>query len=140
MNIFLLIGAALSAVASILHIGCILFGPTWYRFFGAGEKMVILSEKGSLQPTLITSVIVIVLAVWSFYALSGSGFIGQLPLLRMGLCIITGIYLIRGVLGFFLMANPLGRSSEFWLWSSVICFVIGIIHLIGLNQVWSLIV
>ena len=137
MNKFLIIGAALSAIASVVHIGCIFFGAPWYRFFGAGEQMAILSEQGSLQPTVITSFIATVLAAWSLYALSGSGFIGQMPVLRVGLCVITGIYIIRGVSGFFLMANPLGRSPEFWLWSSLICLTIGLIHLIGLKQVWS---
>jgi hypothetical protein len=137
VNIYLIIAAALSAIASALHIGCIFFGAPWYRFFGAGEQMAKLSEQGNLRPTLLTSFIVIVLATWSLYALSGSGLIAQLPFLTMGLCVITGIYLARGVLGFFLMAYPLGRSPEFWLWSSAICLVVGIIHLIGLKQVWS---
>jgi len=38
-NTFLMIGAALSGLAALLHVGCILFGAPWYRFFGAGEKM-----------------------------------------------------------------------------------------------------
>ena len=137
MNGYLLVGAVFSALASALHIGCILFGASWYRFFGAGEQMALLAEQGSVKPTLITSFIVIVLASWSLYALSGSGFIGDMPFLRWGLCVITGIYLTRGILGFFLMARPLGRSPAFWFWSSFICLTIGLVHLVGLAQVWS---
>ena len=55
MNIFLIIAGSLSAIAAILHLGCIYFGAPWYRFFGAGEQMAILAEQGSVQPTLITS-------------------------------------------------------------------------------------
>jgi hypothetical protein len=137
MNILLITGAVLSAIAAILHIGCIYYGAPWYRFFGAGEKMAILAEQGNIQPTLITSAIVLVLASWSIYALSGAGVILKLPFLKWVLGVITFIYLFRGVAGFFFIAQPLGRSPEFWLWSSIICLSFGIIHLIGLKQVWS---
>ena len=137
MNMFLIIAGALSAIVAILHIGCIYFGAPWYRFFGAGEKMAVLAEQGSLQPTLITSGIVLVLSICSLYALSGAGVIFRLPLLRVALVLITMIYLVRGIAGFFLVNSPMGRSSEFWVWSSSICLCLGIIHLIGLKNEWA---
>ncbi|MBQ0784040.1 MAG: hypothetical protein KBT66_07405 [Amphritea sp.] len=136
-NIYLSIGAALSAIVAVLHIGCIYFGATWYRFMGAGEKMATLAERGSVKPTIITSFIVLVFAIWSLYALSGAGVISQLPLLRWMLSAVTAIYLLRGVAGFFLYTNPLGRTPGFWLWSSGICLALGLIHMIGLKQVWA---
>jgi hypothetical protein len=136
-NLYLCIGAALSAIVAVLHIGCIYFGATWYRFMGAGEKMATLAERGSVQPTIITSFIVLVFAIWSIYALSGAGVINQLPLLRWVLSAVTAIYLLRGVAGFFLYINPLGRTPEFWLWSSGICLALGLIHMMGLKQVWA---
>ena len=136
-NIYLSIGAALSGLVAVLHIGCIYFGATWYRFMGAGERMATLAEKGRIQPTLITSFIVLVFTIWSFYALSGAGVISQLPLLRWVLSAITAIYLIRGVAGFFFYAKPLGRTPAFWLWSSAICLSLGLVHMMGLKQVWS---
>src|ERR1700731_551627 len=60
-NIFLIFGAVGSGIAAILHLGCIMFGAPWYRFFGAGEKMAQLDEAGSAAPTRITSGIVLVL-------------------------------------------------------------------------------
>ncbi|MDT3297235.1 hypothetical protein Q4Q57_19090 [Shewanella sp. SP2S2-6] len=137
MNVFLIIAGALSAVVAILHIGCIYFGAPWYRFFGAGEQMALLAELGSIQPTLITSGIVLVLSIWSIYAFSAAGVIVRLPLLRLALILITFIYLLRGVAGFFLVSSPMGRSPEFWMWSSLICLSFGIIHFIGLKQQWS---
>jgi len=137
LNTPLIIAATFSGLASVLHIGCIVFGASWYRFFGAGEQMAILAEQGSLQPTVITSILVLILAAWSLYALSGAGVIGKLPLLKTGLTIITAIYLVRGVAGFFLITNPLGRSPEFWVWSSIICLSIGLLHLVGLKQIWA---
>ena len=136
-NPYLLTGAALSAIAALLHLGCILFGPSWYRFFGAGERMAQLSAAGHITPTLITTGIATILAVWSLYALSGAGLIPRLPLLRAGLSIITGIYLLRGMAGFVLAAVAPGeRSFAFWCWSSLICLVIGVLYLVGTRQVW----
>lgn len=137
MNVFLIIAGGLSAVVAILHIVCIYFGAPWYRFFGAGEQMALLAERGSIQPTLITSGIVLVLSIWSIYAFSAAGVIVRLPLLRLALILITFIYLLRGVAGFFLVSSPMGRSPEFWMWSSLICLSFGIIHFIGLKQQWS---
>lgn len=136
-NTPLVVAAMLSGIASFLHVGCIIFGASWYRFFGAGEGMAILAEQGSLRPTMITLVIVVLLAIWSAYALSGAGVIAKLPLLKTGLVVITAIYLLRGVAGFFLISNPIGRTPEFWVWSSAICLAIGLFHLLGLKQIWS---
>ncbi|MPY23127.1 hypothetical protein FM037_05420 [Shewanella psychropiezotolerans] len=137
MNILLVVAGALSALAALAHIGCIYFGASWYRFFGAGEQMAIMAEQGSLRPTIITSGIALVLSIWSLYAFSAAGLIGKLPLIRTALIIITAIYLLRGVAGFFFISNPLGRSPEFWFWSSAICLSLGLLHLIGLKQQWA---
>ena len=137
MNIYLLIAGSLSAVAAILHLGCIYFGASWYRFFGAGEQMALLAEQGRIEPTLITSGIAIILSIWALYAFSAAGVIFRLPLIRLVLALITFIYLTRGLVGFFLISSPMGRSPEFWLWSSVICLFFGIIHFIGLKQQWA---
>ena len=137
MNVFLIFAGILSAIVAMLHIGCIYFGAPWYRFFGAGEHMAVLAERGSIQPTLITSGIVLVLSIWSLYAFSAVGIILRLPLVRIALILITVIYLVRGIAGFFFVSSPMGRSPEFWLWSSSICLCFGIIHLIGLKQQWT---
>ena len=134
-NAFLIAGATLSAFAAALHLGCIAFGAPWYRFFGAGERMAQMAIAGSWYPVVVTAAIASVLAMWSLYALSGAAVIRVLPLLRPGLCIITAIYLLRG-----LVTLPLavfGKSTPFWWWSSVICLLIGTVHLIGLSQVWA---
>ena len=137
MNVFLIIAGTLSAIVAVLHLGCIYFGAPWYRFFGAGERMAILSEQGSMQPTIITCGIFLVLSIWSLYAFSAAGVIFKLPLIRVALVLITLIYLVRGIAGFFFINSPMGRSPEFWIWSSVICLSFGIVHLVGLKQQWA---
>ncbi|WP_269618036.1 hypothetical protein [Zhongshania sp. BJYM1] len=138
-NVLLSIAAALNALVAFLHIGCIYYGATWYRFMGAGEGMATLAERGSIQPTIITSFIVLVFSIWTVYTLSGAGIICQLPFLRWILLAITAIYILRGVTGFFFYSNPLGRKPKFWLWSSAICLILGLVHLFGLKEVWALI-
>ena len=136
-NAFLVIGAAMSAVAALGHVGCIIFGASWYRFFGAGERMAQLASAGSWYPAVVTSFIAAMLFAWSLYALSGAGVIPELPLVRVALCAITGIYLLRGIAVLPLVFLSLGRSTAFWWWSSAICLVIGLTHLVGLRQVWE---
>lgn len=137
INPLLMIGAVLSAIAALLHVGCIVFGASWYRFFGAGERMARLAEAGDWRAAAITSVIVAVLSVWALYALSGAGAIRALPLLRIGLCAITAVYSLRGLAGLLYAVFGVRADAAFWWWSSAICLVFGIVHAVGLMQVWS---
>jgi hypothetical protein len=137
MDIYLLISGSLSAIAALLHLGCIYFGASWYRFFGAGEQMAIMAEQGSSQPTIITLIIFSILSLWSAYAFSAAGLITRLPFSRLALSLITLVYLVRGLAGFTLVNNPMGRSPEFWLWSSAICLFFGIFHAVGLKRQWA---
>jgi predicted signal transduction protein with EAL and GGDEF domain len=73
MNYYLIGAGCLTAVAALMHIGCIIFGATWYRFFGAGEQMAVMAEQGLMKPTIITSFIVVVLSIWSLYAFFALG-------------------------------------------------------------------
>ena len=137
MNKFLITAAFSNGVAALLHIGCIYFGASWYRFFGAGEQMAIWAEQGDLKPTIITSFIVVVLSLFTLYALSGAKVIRKVPLLKLGLVGMTTIFLVRGVGGFWMMGQITEQSVEFWVWSSMICFSMGIFHLIGTIQTWN---
>ncbi|MBW8842017.1 MAG: hypothetical protein JF608_09450 [Sphingomonadales bacterium] len=49
MNRWLLAASILNGAAALLHLGCILGGPGWYRFFGAG----LLPRLPLLRPALI---------------------------------------------------------------------------------------
>ena len=136
LNRCLIVAAALSAIAGLVHLGCIVFGAPWYRFFGAGEGMARLAEAGHWYPTVFASVIAAVLFTWSLYALSGAGVIRRLPLLKLGLCLITAIYMVRGIGFAAIMPLFPGNSAVFWLTSSGICLAIGLVHFAGLRQVW----
>ena len=97
---WLMIGGALSVAAALLHIACLIGGPDWYRFFGAGEGMARAAARGDWQPTLITLAISTVLLIWAAYAFLGRRYIaarafakdragddhGDLPAPRPDLC------------------------------------------------------
>ena len=124
----------MSAVAALVHLGCIAFGAPWYRFFGAGEQMAQLALRGHWYPTAMALAIASVLSVWSLYALSGAGVIRRLPLVRAVLVAVAGVYLARGIAFLPMLAWFPGRSMAFWFWSSGICLAIGLVHLVGLLQ------
>lgn len=135
-NPYLLIAAALSGLAAIVHIAIIFGGPDWYRFFGAGEQMAQMAARGELQPTLITSAIALVLFSWCLYALSAAGKMPPLPLLRTALLVITGIYLLRGLSVLMLALLQDEFRTPFWIWSSLICTGFGLAYAIGSWRQW----
>ena len=136
-NPALVAGGILSGAASLLHVACIIGGPAWYRFFGAGEGMATLAEQGSLTPTLITLGIATVLAIWAGYAFSGAGLLPRLPLLRTGLVVISAIYLLRGLVLIPALVINGGAVQPFVLWSSLIVLVYGLAYAFGTWTGWS---
>lgn len=136
VNIFFAVGALLSAVAAILHLLISVGGPSWYRFFGAGERFAVAAAQGRHYPAVVTTGIAAILGVWSVYALAGAGVIHRLPLLRPVLIGITAIYIVRGIAFAPAVLASGGRLSPFVLWSSAICLGFGIVHLVGLIQQW----
>lgn len=135
-NPALVIGGVLSVAASLLHIACIVGGPDWYRFLGAGEGMATMAEQGSIVPTLITLGIAAVLAIWAAYAFAGAGLIPRLPLLRTGLVVISAIYLLRGLALIPALAINGGDVMPFILWSSLIVLVYGVAYAVGTWVAW----
>ena len=135
-NPFLIVGGVLSAAASLLHLAVIAGGPSWYRFFGAGEELARMAEQGSLTPALMTLGIAAVLAVWAAYAFAGAGLIRRLPLMRTALVLISAVYLLRGlVLIPIFFVSPDG-VPPFVLWSSLIVLVYGVAYAVGTWVAW----
>ena len=134
LNYWLFSAAILTFLVALLHLVIIFSGPDWYRFFGAGERMAKMAEQGHWYPTAITFFIACVLFVWGLYALAGAGLIERLPLVNLALAIITGVFLLRGaaLLDQFRFIPDL--SDSFWIWSSAISLILGIVYLVGFIQ------
>lgn len=134
-NSWLVVGGCLSLLASLLHIAVIAGGPDWYRFFGAGEGMARMAERGLWQPAVMTIGIATVLAIWALYAFAGAGRFPRLPLMRTALVLISGIYLARGLLIIPILIEPPARTA-FNIWSSLIVLVYGLVYAVGTKLAW----
>jgi hypothetical protein len=136
---WLLLGGLCSFAIALLHLVMIFVGAPAYRYFGAGEDMAQRAASGSVQPALTTLFIVGVFSLWGLYAFSGAGIIRRLPLLRIGLAVITAIYTLRGLAAIIqlilMVSSPesvLFRNLVF----SLLSLFIGIVYLIGIVAMW----
>lgn len=136
MNIWLGLGALCSLLAALAHLACLPGGAPAFRLLGAGEALAGMAEKGHWYPPVAALAIGGVLMLWAVYALAGAGAMAPLPAMRLVLAGITGIYLLRAVAFPWLKPFFPDNSPAFWLVSSGICLVIGLLHLAGLAQVW----
>jgi hypothetical protein len=132
----LVLGGILSLIASLLHVGCIIFGASWFRFFGAPEPLIQAYEQGSMQLVWMTVGIAVLLAIWAAYAFAGAGLLTRLPLLKTGLVTISLIYLARGVLLLPALLRAPYPRSEFDIWSSAIVLGYGLVYAVGTWLAW----
>ena len=136
-NLYLITGGILSIAASLLHVAIIFGGADWYRYFGAGEEMATMAEKGSWVPPLVTSVIAFVLFVWGLYAFSGARALNHLPFIKPVLVLVSAIYLVRGlglIPAFIFMPE---QVDAFLVWSSLVSLIFGLFYAIGTRQEWG---
>jgi hypothetical protein len=136
-NLWLVAGGLLSAAAAALHLAIIAGGPDWYRFFGAGEGMARMAERGMARPTLFAIGIAAILAIWAAYAFAGAGLIRRLPLMRTALVAISAIYLLRGLVPLPMLLLRPAQVDAFVLWSSAIVLVYGLSYAIGTRRAWA---
>ena len=134
---WLLSAGWMSVVASLLHIGCIIGGPDWYRFFGAGEAMAQAAARGSLVPPIMTSVIAAILAAWAVFAFGAAGIGWRPPLARTALVAISTVLLARAAMAFVpAFWPPENQTTAFIATTSAICLVMGACFTIGTWLAW----
>lgn len=135
---WLLVAAEGSAAAALLHIGCIAFGAAWYRYFGAGQRVVRLAQAGHWWPPLMTAGITAVLVAWTLYALAAAGWHSPLPASRLVLSGIALLLLLRAAMGFGLaLLRPGYNGRRFWMVSSLVCLSLGLAFALGTRQAWQ---
>ena len=134
----LIVGAFCNAAAAIAHIACVVLGAPAYRLMGAGERMARAVEAGKLRPRFVTLAISGVLLVWAAYALGGAGVISLLPFSILVLPGICAVYLGRAFAFPLLKPAFPENSKTFWLVSSSMCLIIGLVHLYGVLSVWHM--
>ncbi len=141
-TILLTFGGIICFLISILHVVIIIVGPKAYHYFGAGEDLTKLAEKHSVIPTLVTSFIAAVLAVFGLYAFSGAGKFGPMPLLGPILIVIGFIFSVRGLVLpyqlFTLLTKP-QKADVKEIFFSLISLCAGFCFLYGAKVNWDFI-
>lgn len=134
---WLLAAGALSALAALLHLACIVGGPSWYRMLGAGERFARAAERGEWFPTIMTLGIAVMLSIWAAYAFSSAGFGPRLPLRRTALCLISLVLALRGLAIFApdLWRPDLGYAFKFW--SSLAVLILAALFAVGTKLAWT---
>jgi hypothetical protein len=135
-NSWLIAGGVGSAGAALLHLAIIAGGPAWYRYFGAGERIAHMAERGHGLPALYAVGIASLLALAAAYAFAGAGPIPRLPLMRTALAAIACGYGLRGLGGWVLLIVRPDLSGTFVLWSSVMVAALGLAYAIGCRAAW----
>jgi len=134
-NYWLFVAALMTDVASLLHILIIIGGASWYRFFGAGEKMAAMAQRGSYYPGIVTGMVSAGLFIWGLYAFAGSGVIDMLPFMKFCLVGISLVFLLRAFCGL-IYCFAHASKQKFMLYSSLICLLYGFLYGYGTYQVW----
>ena len=136
-SLFTVAGTA-SALLAALHVVVIVAGPPAYRFFGAPE-FATLAEAGSMAPAVLTGAFALVFAIWSVYAFAGARLMPRPPLVRLGLVLIAGVYILRGLSAIpeaiFLLRTPDAFPGRFLVFS-LISLAVGLFHAFGVRQAW----
>jgi len=89
-----LVWAGSLSIAAALFQAAIGFSPSWSLYFGAPEALI----KNTSSLIIVSFFIAAILLLFGLYALSGAGYIRPLPWLKQMLLLISGIYLLRGLL------------------------------------------
>jgi hypothetical protein len=137
LNIPLTLASLGSFIVACVHIIVILRGADAYRYFGAGEQIAQMAERGSPLPAILTAVLVCIFLLWAYYPLTALGVSEPLPFLQPALILIGSIYTLRGLL---LVVELAARMSIItWRadvrpqdpWFSAISLSLGIFYLWG---------
>jgi hypothetical protein len=132
----LALAGLLGTLAALAHLACIAIGARAYRFMGAGKRMARAVEAWKIRPTLITLAIASILLVSALYAFSGAGFAPRLPFTELVLVLISIVFVLRAF-GFPLLRPMFPENSvTFWLVSSAICLVLGLLYAVGAAALW----
>ncbi len=135
----LLVLAGISGLLLAVFQVVITFNPAWSLYFGAPKNIT------DNHPLLFTTGVIAALffAIFGLYGLSGAGVIRRLPLLRLGLCAISAIFILRGlvIVPQLLIVTGLRPAMEplpvRFVVSSFISLTIGVIYLVGTAGWWK---
>lgn len=135
----LTVAGTASAVLAVLHVGVIVIGPAGYRYFGAPDEFSTLTEAGSRAPAVLTAGFAVIFGIWAIYGFGGARRIRRPPLIRLGLVLISGVYVLRGLSAvpeaLLLIRDPSAFPPRFVVFS-LVSLAIGVVYALGTKQAW----
>ena len=135
-GVHLLILAALIAIFTALaHMSCIVLGPQCYAFQMAPPPVVESAKAGTLLAPIGTTIVSSIFVVFALYALSGASVIRRLPLLNIGIYTISGLCIVRGLLGIQLWVRHPELVNTFSSIANFVWFITGLLFLVGYRTV-----
>lgn len=135
-GIWLRLAGVGSIAAASLHLACMLGGPDWYRWMGAGDEIAHAVERGQLRPYLLTIGIAAILFGWAWFAFAAARLLPRPPLLRTGLIAIILVLLLRAAALFVPGLWAPETGATFKIISSLIVLALGLSFLIGTVRAW----
>jgi hypothetical protein len=133
-NYLLQAGGYFSLAFAAMQLSAVWWSPGAVRYFGGPAKLRM--ERPTVYAIECLAIGGVV-AVFGMYALSGTGKIRRLPLLRTVLIMVTAIYLLRGLL--FIPQLPIVLKHPDlvrFLVFSAISLCLGMVHLAGVVQLY----
>ena len=135
----LIVAGTLSFSVAIVQ-AVIGFSPTLSLYFGASETLV----KNTNTLIIVSLFVATLILVFGLYAISGASYIRPLPWLKQILAVISGIYILRGLLFIFellilcgVLDTTISVAPRFIVFS-IVSLLIGVIYLLGTIGGWHL--
>lgn len=132
-----LLAAGIALFGALIHWVAPVMGPDWYAFLTSPAWVVESARNGSWEAPVGGLIIGALMFLCAVYAFSATGLIRQLPLLRTGLCLISAICSIRGLLLIPYLVKVPERLTAFDILASLVWLLAGLSFLTGTMRRWK---
>lgn len=131
-------GGYINILIAIGHIIGLFWAEQMFKVTGIGKEMNELSNLHPSFPYLLTLFVAIIFFIFGLYGLSADEKIKKLPLLKLGVFSISGVYILRGVGELFFTITQQNTITIPETIYSLIALLIGLMFLIGGLKKWKL--
>lgn len=132
------LGGYINIVIAIGHIVGLFWADKMFEVTGIGKEMNGLAQTHSSLPYLLTIFVAIVFFIFGLYGLSADNKFRPLPLLKLVIFTIAGIYLLRGIGELIFDLEQQQTNLLLETTYSLIAVFIGLLFLIGGLKKWKL--
>ncbi|MFK8036768.1 MAG: hypothetical protein AB8B74_00635 [Crocinitomicaceae bacterium] len=131
------LGGYINLLIAFAHIIGLIWAEKMFEVTGIGKEMNELAQTSPSLPYLLTIFVSIMFIIFGLYGLSANNKFRKLPFLKLGIFVIAGIYIFRG-LGELIFdmsrqqASPMAETVY-----SLIALAIGLLFLVGGLKKWK---